>query len=110
MSRFVSPGDSPGSKGISPEEDPRYPNSGTRTFGFLSIAFGIALGITFILFFSLLPSIVPGGVFKDFAVQLHLSWWQSFVIGFTTGMFLSVVYNMLVVRRLNLFGLESLSD
>ncbi|MDZ7362577.1 MAG: hypothetical protein ONB46_17915 [candidate division KSB1 bacterium] len=83
------------------EDDPRFPRFGLRAQGLLAIAFGIALGLAFLLFYFILR--VRAATFID---GLHLTAWWSFVYGFIGGFVIAVIYNMLVLRRLNLFGLD----
>ncbi len=111
MRQYISPGEKEGKGGIGTEDDPRSPGFTLRTQSLLSIAFGLALGITFMIFFFIFQYVnPPRGTLTNFASQLHLSWWLSFLYGFIGGTVMAAIYNMLVVHRLNLFGLESHSD
>lgn len=101
-----------GQSGAPPcEDDPKTPKIVLRSQGFLALAFGLALGITFLLFFGLFRLIgAPGGTLADFVVDLGLNPLRSFFYGFIAGLSIAVVYNLLVVRRLSLFGLEGGAD
>jgi hypothetical protein len=82
-----------------------------RSQGLLALAYGLALGITFMIFFGLFRLIgAPSGVLRDFVTDLGLNLWRSFIYGFIGGLAIAVVYNLLVVRRLSLFGLEGGAD
>ena len=100
-----------GSGGGGPEDDPGYPKAALRTHGFLVLAFGIALGLAFMIFFGLLSlANLPNGTVKDFVSQVNPNLWFSFLFGFVGGVAIAAVYNILVVRRVGLFGLESNMD
>jgi hypothetical protein len=104
----------PGSGGGGPEGDPGYPRVALRAQGLLALAFGFALGIALVVLLWLLPWFLqssnnaPPNNVKAFLDQLL--WWKVFLFGFIGGTLISAIYNMLVVRRLNLFGLESSVD
>ncbi|GEM_PF-1782360 len=104
-------GGATGGSGGGTEDDPNFPRQALRSQGLLAIAFGFALGITFMIFFAIfnrLPELAPF-VEKAFWTDFdHL--WFSFLYGFVCGTILAVIYNLLVLRRLNLFGLESSAD
>jgi hypothetical protein len=100
-----------GGSGGGTEDDPNFPRQALRSQGLLAIAFGFALGITFMIFFGIfnrLPELAPfveKAFWENFA-----NLWFSFLYGFVCGTILAVIYNLLVLRRLNLFGLESSAD
>jgi len=104
---YVSPEESAPAGGGGPEDDPRFPRGGIRVQGYLSVAFGFALGLTFLAFLGILQIIQAPSAFAAFAGSDP---WLTFIFGFIGGTLFSLVYNILVVRRLNLFGLESASD
>lgn len=94
-----------------PEDDPNFRGVSLRSQGLLTLAFGFATGIAFMLFFWLIRSYAtPTGVVRDFVMQVNPNLGLSFLLGFLGGTLLAAVYNLLVVRRLNLFGLESSAD
>lgn len=111
---YISPADERGGKGGGGPDDPtRVGQVFTRSQGFLMLAFGIALGLTFMIFFAVFHKF--RGLIYQFTdlktfVNDFSNIWISFVVGFVGGMVLSAIYNILVVRRLNLSGLESSSD
>jgi hypothetical protein len=93
------------------EDDPRTPKIILRSQGLLAFAFAVALGITFMLFFGLFRIAgAPNGELADFVANLGLNLWMSFLYGFIGGLAIAVVYNLLVIRQLNLFGLEGGAD
>ncbi len=104
---YVSPEESISKSGGGPEDDPRFPRGSIRAQGYLSVAFGFALGLTFLAFLGILQIIKAPPAFAAFAGSDPL---QTFIFGFIGGTLFSLVYNILLVRRLNLFGLESASD
>jgi len=99
------------------------PDDGARTLesaagrsqGYLTVAFGFALGLTLMVFFGIFRA-YPGLIsefraLRDFVGgEIDPNLWLSFLFGFVGGTLISGVYNMLVVRRLNLFGLEYTHD
>lgn len=93
------------------EDDPRTPKIILRSQGLLALAYGVALGLTFMIFFGFFRLIgTPSGALSLFVADLRLNLWMSFIYGFIGGVAIAVVYNILVVRRLNLFGLEGSAD
>jgi hypothetical protein len=75
------------------------------------LAFGLALGVTFMLFFGLFRLVgAPSGTLSAFVADLRINLWMSFIYGFIGGLAIALVYNLLVVQRLNLFGLEGNAD
>lgn len=93
------------------EDDPRTPKIILRSQGLLALAFGFALGVTFMLFFGLFRLIgPPNTILQNFVASMQINLWMSFIYGFIGGSTIAVVYNILVVRRLSLFGLEGSAD
>ncbi|MDZ7288917.1 MAG: hypothetical protein ONB44_03985 [candidate division KSB1 bacterium] len=92
-------------------EDPRSPQIVLRSQGLLALAFGFALGITFMIFFGIFRLFgAPAEALKEFVAHVNPNLWLSFLYGFIGGTVVAAIYNLLVVRRLNLFGLESSAD
>ena len=87
------------------EDDQRSPQAGLRAQSLLALAFGIALGITSLIFYFILQDRALA-----FITGLSLSPWTSFLYGFIAGTVIASIYNILVVRRLNLFGLDYYAD
>jgi hypothetical protein len=79
-----------------------------RTEGLLSLAFGLALGVALIALVWLLREYAPANGAPD--IVTRYDYWQVFIVGLIGGTIISAIYNFLVVRRLNLFGLESSAD
>lgn len=96
--------------GGGPEDDPRFPRIALRSQGLLTLAFGVALGIAFMIFFALLRWSTPTGPVAEFVAHVNPNLWLSFLFGFVGGTVMAGIYNLLVLRRLNLFGLESNLD
>lgn len=110
---YISPTDEAPPKGGGGPEDPGRAGIAFIRTSLLSVAFGIALGITFMLFFIIFKYLgvgLPGGPIKNLVVDINPSLWLCFVYGFVGGTIMAAIYNMLVVHRLNLFGLENYSD
>lgn len=89
-------------------------SAGGRSQGYLAVAFGLALGLTLMVFFGIFRAF-PGLIsefraLQEFVAAVYPNLWLSFVFGFVGGTLISAIYNMLVVRRLNLFGLEYTHD
>jgi len=77
----------------------------------LALAFGFALGVAFMALFWLIRTFgAPTGAVADFVRDLNPNLWLSFLFGFIGGTIAAAIYNFLVVRRLNLFGLDSSAD
>jgi hypothetical protein len=87
------------------EDDPHFPGSGLFTQGLVTLAFGLALGAAFMLLFWFVRAFgAPTGKVADFVAEIHPNLWFSFLAGFVGGTLLSAIYNLLVQRRINLFG------
>lgn len=97
-----------GGSGPPPEDDPRFGGIAVRAQGLLTLAFGFALGVALCLLFWLMSKFPPSTAVKDFAAQFAAEW--VFLAGFIVGTVSAGIYNLLVVRRVNLFGLESSMD
>ncbi len=110
--QYVSPGDGDAGStgGGGPEDDPRFPRQSFRASGLMAVAFGLAMGLTFMVFFLLFKWFgTPAPGFNFLFETYFPNIWKAFLIGFGGGTVLSGIYNMLMIRRLNLFGLESLT-
>ncbi len=112
MSSFfnISPENESKSGGGS-DYDGRFVPRTLRQHGFLALAFGFALGITLMVFYGLFQLIeAPTAGLRSFAAGGLSNLWISFLYGFIGGTLLSAFYNLLMFRRLNLFGLERNMD
>lgn len=107
MSAGFDMGGSQGGGG--PDEDPRRAEQSVLTHGLVSIAFGFALGLTLLIFKVFLENVRLGNLanivqpLNGITNTGHLAW---FVIGFVVGTVIAMVYNMLVFRKANLFGVD----
>ena len=111
---YIAPDESSGKKGGGPEDNSRYPQAAAKQQGFLAIAFGLALGLTLVIVYLLLqiPSL-PGSM-----TNLLPTFWGSaiysiliyFISGVIIGSVLSMIYNLLLHKRLDLFGLDHSVD
>jgi len=110
-SYFVSPSDTCGKTGGCPEDDPRYPQSIIPSRGLSVIAFSFALALTFLLLFVFVETIkgcASENQLYDFVLSVKPKEWLSYLAyGGAAGVIIAGIYNMLVVKALNLFGLES---
>ncbi len=97
-----------GKGGGGPEDDPRTGVVALRSEGFLTLAFGLALGVALAFLFWLLCKFPPNDTPPSFILQFQP--WHAFLAGFIGGTITAGIYNLLVVRRVNLFGLESSMD
>ncbi|MBD3287452.1 hypothetical protein GF337_01500 [candidate division KSB1 bacterium] len=111
----ISPaGEGQGQGGGGPEDDSRFPERTMRSHGLLSIAFGIALGLTLMIFFFIFKHYFPifgdyidnASDLKNWVETTHPNLWITFLIGFIGGTLVSAIYNFLVFRKFNLFGTE----
>ena len=93
--------------GGGPDDDSRFPARTLRSHGFLALAFGFALGLTFMIFFGLFSLMnEPPFNLKDWIEHVNPNLWLTFLYGFIGGTLISATYNFLIFRRLNLFGLD----
>ena len=93
--------------GGGPDEDPRFPSRTLRSHGFISLAFGFALGLTLMIFFGLFRAFgAPTESLEQFIADVNPNLWYSFLSGFIGGTLISAIYNFLIFQRLNLFGLD----
>lgn len=107
----ISPDEGGAKPGGGPDEDFRFPSRQLQSHGFFALAFGFALGLTFMILFGLFclfGTPIPG--LKDWIAKVHPNLWLSFLIGFVAGTLISAIYNLLMFRRLNLFGLDRNMD
>ena len=105
----VSPGlGAPPPGGGGPEGEGQSGNDIVRSHGVLSLAFGFAAGVALLLIYLIIylgslsaaiVNLLPG---SSLAFNLLI----CFVTGFVCGTIISVIYNLLIIRRLNLFGLD----
>ena len=94
-----------GKGGGGPEDDPRTGTITLRSEGLLTLAFGLAMGVALAALFWLgRRTLTAPNIFQQFQP------WQAFLAGFIVGTITAGIYNLLVVRRVNLFGLESSMD
>ena len=111
---IISPEQGSTKGGGGPEDDPRYPRVALRWQGLLTLAFGFALGVALVVVYLLLQlPIIPqqlSDLFPRVQNTLILNLIFYFGIGFVSGTFIAAFYNMLVVRRFNLFGMEIGTD
>ena len=97
--------------GGGPDDDSRFPSRTLRSHGFLALAFGFALGLTFMVFFGLFHVFgTPGSGLANFVSQTNPNLWLSFLYGFLGGTLMSAIYNFLIFRRFNLFGTDRNMD
>lgn len=108
---FISPAESSARGGGGPDDPTRVSEFIQRSQGFLLLAFGFALGLCLMVFFGIFNRFgAPIPAWQPFFNQVNPNLWLTFLYGFIGGTVVSGIYNILVVRRLNLFGLESSSD
>lgn len=101
----VTPDEMADRGGGGPDDDVRYHRLALRSHGFMALAFGFALGLTFMALFGLFRLFgAPLGL-SGFVAHTNPNLWLSFFYGFIAGTLISALYNFLMFRRLNLFGL-----
>jgi hypothetical protein len=107
--QHINPAETSGRGGGGPEDDRRYPEIAARTHGFVVLAFGVALGLVFLFFFGWFKLIPPqeSNIFTTFVLNIEPEFWVSyFLYGFIAGVIIAIVYNVLVVNRISLFGTD----
>jgi hypothetical protein len=105
----ISPGKkTPPGGGGGPEGEGQSGNDINRSQGLLSLAFGFAFGIALLVFYLIIYlgnfSPVILNMIPGFSLLIHLI--ICFVVGFICGTLISVIYNLIIVRRFNLFGVD----
>ncbi len=106
----IAPEKQRSSSGGGPQDDPSSPRIALRSQGLLTLAFGFALGLALFVLFLLIAWLRPSFTLPTFSSDTPLNLLFLFLFGFISGTLVSGIYNLLVVRRLNLFGLESRLD
>lgn len=89
------------------DEDPRHSRLALQSHGFIAVAFGAALGLTFGLFYFIVGILADKTLSKDLLIffdNSFLHFIYSFVTGFIFGIVISGIYNVLLFRHFNLFG------
>lgn len=96
-----------GGGGSDPDNDPRFPDRTLRSHGFIALAFGFALGLTLIILFGLIRLVDPTlpQDWENF-INDNFNLWLGFLFGLVGGTLLAGIYNFLIFRRINLFGLD----
>lgn len=113
LMQFISPDTDGGSGGGGGPDDPtRVSQFILRSQGFLVLAFGFAIGLCLMVFFGIFNRFgaPPIAGLQAFVDKVNPNLWLTFLYGFVGGTVISGIYNILVVRRLNLLGLESTQD
>ena len=96
--------------GGGPEDRSSKSVSSLGSQGLLALAFGFALGLTLIIvYFVFKLSFFPREIntlLPDLDAGNFMNLVYYFLMGFVPGTILAMIYNVLVLRRFNLFGLE----
>jgi hypothetical protein len=101
----LDPTKPPGGGG--PEDENRSALYQLRMQGFIVIVCGFAVGLTLLILLALFRKFgAPLQILNDWVNDPTLEWWQVFLTGLIAGTIFSAIYNLLVVRRLYLFGYE----
>ena len=102
----ISPDETPPKGGGGPDVNDEITSQKLRSHGFMTLAFGVALGLTFMIIFGLFRLIgAPSAGLTAYDSE-NSNLWLSFLYGFVGGLFISIFYNMLVFRKLKIFGME----
>ncbi len=109
---YVSPDEGSSSSGGGGPDDPtRNPAIVRRSQGFLALAFGLALGLSLMVFFAVFHFYhAPIDAWQPFFDLVKPNLWLTFLYGFVGGSLIAGFYNMLVIRRLQFFGLVNQRD
>jgi hypothetical protein len=112
--KYIAQEEGTGRTGGGPEADAGYPQTVAKQQGFLAIAFGLALGLTLIILYLILriPTIPVSiaGILPTFWASVFLSIVLYFTSGLIIGTVIGVIYNLLLYKRFNLFGLDHTLD
>ena len=99
--------------GGGPDEDLRFRSIQIRSHGFVALAFGVALGLTLAILFVVIYAFEPDvPKITEWAHKGRpiFKFFLCFLYGIIAGTLISGIYNMLVFRKLNIFGLERNMD
>ena len=137
---FISadPEKASGKGGNGPEDDARHAVNALRSHGLIALAFGFAVGFALVMMYIMINVLEPSGPLSslfpqtsevseavagvgiegDSAVSQPAIFTSDFfrnlgiifLFGLVIGSLIAMIYNLLVVRRVNLFGLESSMD
>lgn len=116
-----------GKGGNGPEDDARNAVNALRSYGLIALYFGFATGFAFLLMYILIHAVEPSGPLAAlfinrlndagtaqgvalFSADYFRNLGIVFLMGLVMGSVIAMIYNLLVVRRINLFGLESSMD
>ena len=78
--------------------DPNDPKRALLTQGFISLAFGVALGFALVVFQWISTKI--GSVSPILTTWMSsINWWEVFLFGLVVGTVTACVYNLLVARK-----------
>ncbi len=105
--------DEKGSGGGGPDDPYRHQGVLMRMQGFIAIVFGMALGLTLVVFFLIFRwgwITAPTTIVAAFVGGPFWNLLASFAFGFIAGTLFSAFYNLLVFRRINLFGLDRMMN
>jgi len=105
--------DEKASGGGGPDDLSRYPGQFLRIQGFISLVFCMALGLTLSIFFLIFRwgwITMPSQDVVNFVSGSPWNLLSAFAFGFVGGTLFSGFYNMVVVRRINLFGIDRMTN
>ncbi|MEE4310637.1 MAG: hypothetical protein V2J62_02100 [candidate division KSB1 bacterium] len=109
MPSYISPveGEGGGRGGGGPEEDRRFAVNAVQSRGLITVAFGLALGFSLLIFSFLLKwggITVAQNILEDVGCRCFPC--CIFGIGFVFGILIAAIYNLLLFKHLNLFGTD----
>jgi hypothetical protein len=107
----IAPGELGSRDGGGPDDDGRFSSLALRSHGFIALSFGFALGLTCIIFFAIFRFLgAPTTGLVDFVSKTYPNLMLCFIYGFIGGTIIAGIYNSLIFRRFNLFGLDRNMD
>lgn len=106
--KYIAQEEGGSGRGEGPEEDRIYPQTIAKQQGLVAFAFGLALGLTIVVLYLILriPTLPASmaGLLPTFWGSVILTIVVYFVGGVIIGLLISIIYNLLINKRFNLFA------
>ncbi len=102
--------DIPGELDGGPEALARTSQIARRSVGLLTLAFGFAAGVAAMILYLMAyfkRLAFADTVLEPFFTALYPALWIAFFVGFVGGTLAALTYNLLIIRRAQVFGLSN---